>query len=87
MSYYEGVESVARMLEEWAALRPFVDEARFVHVQALLAIQEKEARWWRNACVLYFQSFSKRPLPAGLSPPSGTLDEYKALEHRVVPGI
>jgi alpha-glucuronidase len=86
-SYYEGVESVARMREEWDALRGLIDESRFVHVQALLAIQEKEARWWRNACVLYFQTFSKRPLPAGLEPPSGTLDEYKAIEHRLVPGV
>jgi alpha-glucuronidase len=86
-SYYEGVESVARMREEWAALRPYVDESRFVHVATLLAIQEKEARWWRNACVLYFQTFSKRPLPAGLEPPSGTLAEYEAIEHRLVPGI
>lgn len=86
-SYYEGVESVARMREEWDALRGLVDESRFVHVQTLLRIQEKEARWWRNACVLYFQTFSKRPLPPGLEPPSGTLDEYKAIEHRLVPGI
>jgi alpha-glucuronidase len=85
-SYYEGAESVARMREEWARLRGLVDESRFAHVTALLAIQEKEARWWRNACVLYFQTFSKRPLPPGLEPPSGTLEEYAAIEHRHVPG-
>ena len=38
---------------------------------ALLAIQEREARWWRNACLLYFQTFSRRPLPAGLEPLEG----------------
>jgi alpha-glucuronidase len=86
-TYYEGAESVARMREDWAKLRPFVDEARFVHVASLLAIQEKEARWWRNACVLYFQTFSKRPLPAGLEPPAGTLEEYRAIQHEMVPGL
>ena len=47
------------------ALAPFVDGARHGHVRRLLAIQEQEARWWRNACLLYFQTFSRRPLPAG----------------------
>jgi len=85
--YYEGVESVVRLRAEWNALRPLVDESRFLHVSALLAIQEKEARWWRNACVLYFASVSKRSLPAGLEAPDKTLEEYRAIEHRLVPGI
>ena len=33
--------------------------------RAFLAIQEQEAQWWRDACIAYFQTFSKRPLPAG----------------------
>ena len=45
----------------------------------LLAIQEQEARWWRNACLLYFQTFSRRPLPAGLEPLAGTLDDYRQI--------
>ena len=47
------------------------------HVRRLLAIQEQEARWWRNACLLYFQTFSRRPLPDGLEPLEGTLEEYR----------
>ena len=61
------------------ALAPFVDGARHGHVRRLLAIQEQEARWWRNACLLYFQTFSRRPLPAGLEPLDGTLDDYRQI--------
>jgi alpha-glucuronidase len=53
----------------------------------LLAIQEKEARWWRDACLAYFQTFSRRPLPDGVQAPALTLEQYRAIRHRFVPGI
>lgn len=42
------------------------------------AIQEHDAVWWRDACLLYFQTFSRLPLPAGVEPPQRTLQEYMA---------
>src|SRR4029078_6750974 len=56
--YDRGVAAVRRMRATWEGLAPFVDSARHGHVRRLLAIQEQEARWWRNACLLYFQTFS-----------------------------
>ena len=38
-------------------------------------------------CLLSFQTFSKRPLPAGLPPLEGSLAEYRAFRARDVPGI
>ena len=67
------------MQATWDGVAPFVDGARHGHVRRLLAIQEQEARWWRNACLLYFQTFSRRPLPAGLEPLAGTLEEYQKI--------
>ena len=75
-----GVDAVRAMQATWDGLAAFVDRARHGHVRRLLAIQEQEARWWRNACLLYFQTFSRRPLPAGLEPLEGTLEEYAAPE-------
>jgi alpha-glucuronidase len=63
-----------------------VDAARASHVRALLRIQEKEARWWRDACISYFRTFARLPLPAGVEPPEKTLDEYQRIVHRYVPG-
>jgi alpha-glucuronidase len=85
--YSAGVKWVQQARKTWDELAGFVDAARFEHVQALLAIQEKEARWWRNACLLYFQTFSRRPLPAGLPPLEGTLEEYQKVNPSRVPGI
>ncbi len=58
--------SVSTMRKTWASLAPYVDAERHQEVAAFLAIQEKEATWWRDACIAYFQTFSKRPLPQGL---------------------
>jgi alpha-glucuronidase len=74
--YTRGVDAVRGMRATWDAATPFVDHARHAHVARLLAIQEQEARWWRSACLLYFQTFSRRPLPAGLEPLEGTLDAH-----------
>jgi len=85
--YNHGVESVRQMQRTWDSLVDFVDAARFEHVRALLAVQEKEARWWRDACLSYFQTFSKMPIPAEYEQPAETLAYYENLVHYYVPGI
>ncbi len=84
--YYSGVESVRTMQKEWNSTKPFVDKQRFEQVRQLLAIQEKEAAWWRNACLLYFQTFSKLPIPGGYEKPDHTLEYYKSLNFPLAPG-
>ncbi|WP_335621968.1 alpha-glucuronidase family glycosyl hydrolase [Chryseolinea soli] len=86
-AYYNGADSAAWMQRQWNAVEHQVDEEQFQHVKNLLAIQHQEAVWWRNACVLYFQSFSKMPLPVGLEKPEGTLKYYESLEFPFAPGI
>jgi len=56
-------------------------------VAALLRIQEKEARWWRDACILYFQTFSKRPIPSEDEAPTRSLDELMKVHPHYVPGL
>lgn len=84
--YQEGVNGVRSMQQQWNALQGAVDEERFQQVQMLLAIQEKDAVWWRDACLLYFQTFSKKPLPTGVEKPAHTLEHYKSLRFPFAPG-
>jgi alpha-glucuronidase len=58
-------------------LRGKVDDDRFRQVSNLLGTQEKVARWWRDAALLYFQQFSRQPFPAGAEPPAHPLDYYR----------
>jgi alpha-glucuronidase len=84
--YTHGVDQVAAMRETWSHLRPYVDEQRYDETATFLAVQENEARWWRDACIAYFQSVSKRPLPPGVEPPAHPLAYYEAIHLTYVPG-
>ncbi|MCM3870486.1 MAG: hypothetical protein ND895_07335 [Pyrinomonadaceae bacterium] len=77
LHYQRGVDWVRATRTEWDALAGVIDAERHGEVAKKLAIQERDAIWWRDACVLYFQTFSKRPLPAGVEKPARTLAEYK----------
>lgn len=85
--YYEGAESAEKMLLAWNKLEEHVDPVRFRHISSFLKIQHKEAKWWRDACVLYFQTFSGKPIPQNLEKPSATLEYYMSLNPKFVPGI
>lgn len=79
--YYEGVEQVRWMQEQWNSIEGLIDDHRFEHVKALLEIQEKDAVRWRDSCVLYFQTFSDMPIPDQYEKPAHDLEYYKSLEN------
>ena len=79
LQYYAGADGVAEMKTDWDGLKNEVDDEIFNHVSQMLTIQAKEAKWWRNASVLYFQTFSKQPIPRGLEKPDKTLEYYENL--------
>jgi alpha-glucuronidase len=84
--YTSGVQSVAEMRKVWGRLAAYVDAQRYEQVATFLAIQEQEAKWWRDASIAYFQSLSQRPLPEGFAAPEHSLQYYEALCFPVVPG-
>ena len=77
--YQAGVDTVRAMQRTWNGLEARVDPDRFRRVQNFLRIQEAEARWWRDASVLYWQSFSHLPLPPGYEQPAHDLAWYRQL--------
>lgn len=84
--YYQGAADVVAMAKTWDSLEASIDPQVFKQVKMSLAIQVQEAAWWRDACVLYFQAYSKRPLPKGFTQPEHTLEYYKALSFPYAPG-
>ncbi len=87
LHYQAGVDAVRGWQKQWETLEPKIDPARFRHVKALLARQERDARQWRDACTQYFQTFSQRPLPPGVEPPDHPLSYYRSIRLRYVPGF
>jgi len=84
--YYTGVDSVRWMQKSWATVKDYIDPERAQQVKMLLDIQEQEAVWWRDACLLYFGTFSRMPLPTGAEQPAHTLDYYEKQKFYYAPG-
>lgn len=86
IKYQEGVNQVEKMQMTWNQMKNYLDETRFKEVQMLLNIQHKEAKWWRDACLLYFQQFSGKELPKGVEKPTQTLNYFQSLKFPFAPG-
>jgi alpha-glucuronidase len=78
LHYQRGVDWVRTARKEWDSMAGVIDGERHAEIARKLAIQERDAIWWRDAVLLYFQTFSNRPLPDGVEKPQKSLEEYKA---------
>lgn len=84
--YYQGAEQVQQMQSTWRSLQPHIPPLTFKQVDMSLEIQVKEAEWWRNACLLYFQQFSDRPIPEKYPDIDRDLDYYLKKSFPHAPG-
>ena len=73
--YDEGVNQVRSFQKIWDKAGPYVDSTRFMEVQRKLRIQCVNAVLWKDACELYFQQFSRMPIPYDLERPVNNLNE------------
>jgi alpha-glucuronidase len=76
LHYQRGVDWVREARRHWDEMAVAIDPERHADVARRLAVQERDAIWWKDAVLLYFQTFSQRPLPEGVERPARTLREY-----------
>lgn len=81
--YDTGVRQAEGFAETWRAMKEFVDTERFENQLAKFDRQAKDAWWWRDACLLYFQEFSKLPFPQGSPAPRHKLEDLKKYHLRM----
>ncbi|MDR2804585.1 MAG: alpha-glucuronidase [Dysgonamonadaceae bacterium] len=75
--YEQGVKGVRDMQKIWDNFGYVIDENRFNRMQSVLRTQARDAVWWRDACLLYFQTFSKRPFYYEMERPIQDLENYE----------
>ena len=73
--YNTGVNQVREFQKIWDKAGPFVDSTRFMEVQRKLREEVVNAVLWKDACLLYFQQFSRMPIPYELERPVNNLDD------------
>lgn len=78
--YDEGVQQVREFQKIWDRAEEFVDNNRFREVQSRLRIQARDAVWWKDACLLYFQTYSNRAIPYTIERPIHELEELKKIK-------
>ena len=78
--YDAGVQQVREYQKVWDKMQPYTDQQRFREVQSKLKIQSRDAVWWKDACLLYFQTFSKRPIPYDIERPVHELEDLKKIQ-------
>lgn len=79
-TYDSGVKKVRDYQKIWDRMEPYIDKQRFADVQSKLRIQSKDAVWWKDACLLYFQTFSKKPIPYDIERPVHELEDLKKIK-------
>lgn len=78
--YDTGVQQVREFQKIWDRMEGYIDEERFRHVQSRLKIQSRDAVWWKDACLLYFQTYSGKPIPYDIERPVHELDNLKKIK-------
>ena len=73
-SYDRGVRQAREFVDTWMAVKPYVKEDVYQRQLTRFQRQAKDAQWWRDACLLYFQTFANRPLPPDCPAPVHQLD-------------
>lgn len=75
--FYTGADSVLWMQREWAHIKPAIDPETFASVAGRLRTQYHEALWWRDAWVLYLQTFARQSVPKPFVQSNRTLEKVK----------
>ncbi len=75
--YDKGVRQVREFQKIWDAAEKHIDAERFREVQSHLKIQARDAVWWKDACLLYFQGFSGLPIPYDIERPIHDLKDLQ----------
>lgn len=78
--YDRGVQEVRGFQKMWDRLQEYVDDQRFLEVQSRLKIQSKDAVWWKDACLLYFQTYANLPIPFDIERPIHELEDLKKIK-------
>lgn len=81
--YTDGLNTVREFQKTWDRLEGKIDAERFKHVQYKLREQTRDAIWWRDGVLLYFQSLNHKPIPYELERPMNTLETLMSYRLRL----
>lgn len=75
--YQHGVNEVREMVKQWQSVSGAIDPEIHAAITKKLDIQLKDAIWWKDGMLDYFQTISKKPYPADVEPSQHNLEDLK----------
>lgn len=75
--YQNGVNEVRAMQAQWNSVKNDIDSEIFNAIAYKLSVQLKDAIWWKDGMLDYFQTWSKMPYPADVEPSQHNLEDLK----------
>ena len=78
--YQHGLDEARAMQRDWERCQGLIDADTFADIQRRLRIQTRDAQWWKDGCLLYFQTFSTLPFPDDVEPAVHDLDKLRAIK-------
>lgn len=78
--YDAGVKGADNLLETWRKAAPWIDPELYSDVEKRLLTQTVDARWWRDACLEYFRTFSGLDYPTDIEKPQRKLSDMKKID-------
>ncbi len=78
--YDKGLLQVRQFQKIWDKAEPYVDAQRFADVQSRLRRHCRDAQIWKDACLLYFQRFSRLPIPYDIERPVHDLEDLMKID-------
>lgn len=78
--YQQGLDEARAMQRDWERCQGLIDADTFADIQRRLRIQTRDAQWWKDGCLLYFQTFSTLPFPDDVEPAVHDLDKLRAIK-------
>lgn len=77
--YCHGVAEADSLYGAWAGLEGKISPSIYADVKERMGVQQRDARWWHDACLLYFQDINGLPFPEDAMPIEYSLDSLKAV--------
>lgn len=78
--YQKGVDQVREMQTYWAKVKGQIADHLWEDINKRLEAQAKDAIWWKDACLLYFQEINKKPWPSTVEAPKYKLEDLKQID-------
>ncbi|MBP5346736.1 MAG: alpha-glucuronidase [Bacteroidales bacterium] len=81
--YQSGVNQVRQMQLMWNSCKGQMPDELWQDISNRLNTQLKDAVWWKDACLLYFQHLSKQDWPPTAEKPKYKLEDLRKIHLRI----